>query len=331
MTRTAGTLQRLERLLTMVPWLLENPGVTIDEVSERFGVARDELADDLDILGYCGLPGYGGGDLVEVSLMGDRIVVRMADFFARPLTLSVREAVTLLLAARALSSVEGLAESDALRRAAATLEGALGAESVQVAVDLTSEGDQWLAPVRDAVAAGRVVELVYRSAKRAETTRREVEPWAVVGAGGAWYLQGYCRDAQGPRDFRLDRIKELRVTDEPVTHAAPANPAPPVYRPGPDDIAVTLELAPAAWWVAEWAVVDEVTGAGPKRRISLRTPDLEWAARLVLQLGGNATVVGPDELRDRVAELARQTLAGYEPANEDLGGAPQPPDAPSRK
>jgi predicted DNA-binding transcriptional regulator YafY len=183
---------------------------------------------------------------------------------------------------------------------------------VQVAVDLTSEGDQWLAPVRAAVADGRVIGLVYRSARRAETSSRLVEPWAVVGAGGAWYLQGYCRTAQAPRDFRLDRIKELHVTDERVTIPAPSEPAPPVYRPAPDDIAVTLELAPAAWWVAEWAVVDKVTGTGRKRRVQLRTPDLEWAARLVLQLGGNATVVGPEQLRDRVADLARQTLAGYE-------------------
>lgn len=311
MTRPGGTLQRLERLLTMVPWLLDHPGVTIDEASTRFGVGREELAEDLDTLGYCGLPGYGGGDLVEVSLMGDRIVVRMADFFARPLTLSVREAVTLLLAARALSSVEGLEESDALRRATATLEQALGAQAAQVAVDLTSEGDQWLAAAREAVATRRVVELVYRSAKRAETSRRLVEPWSVVGAGGAWYLQGFCRQAQGPRDFRLDRIKELHLTDERGTRAPPAETAPPVYRPGPDDIPVTLELAPAAWWVAEWAVVDRVSGSGRKRRVRLRTPDLEWAARLVLQLGGNATVVEPPALRARVAELARDTLAAY--------------------
>lgn len=310
MTRSAGTLQRLERLLTMVPWLLDNPGVSLDEVSERFAVPRDELTADLDILGYCGLPGYGGGDLVEVSLMGDRVVVRMADFFARPLNLSLREAVTLLLAARALSSVEGLPESDALRRAAGTLEAALGAQ-VHVAVDLGTEGDQWLGPARDAVAAGRVVELVYRSAKSAETTTRSVEPWAVVGAGGAWYLQGHCRQAEGPRDFRLDRVKELRITDEASPAPPPTHPPPPVYRPEPDDIEVTLDLAPPAWWVAEWAVVDEVTGHGRSRRISLRTPNLEWAARLVLQLGGNAAVVGPARLEDRVRELAQQTLAAY--------------------
>ena len=310
--RPAGTLARLERLLTMVPWLLDNPGVSIDETSERFAVPRQELAEDLDILGYCGLPGYGGGDLVEVSLMGDCIVVRMADFFARPLNLSLREAVTLLLAARALSSVAGLPESDALARAVTKLELVLGGDAARVAVDLTSDGDQWLAAARESVAAGRVVHLVYRSAKHAETSERDVEPWAVVGAGGAWYLQGYCRSAQGPRDFRLDRIKELRLTDEPVAQPRPADPPPPVYRPGADDVAVTLDLVPAAWWVSEWAVVDAVKQTrGRRRRITLRTPDLEWAARLVLQLGGGATVVSPQQLQERVRELAAQTLAGY--------------------
>jgi proteasome accessory factor C len=309
--RPAGTLERLERLLTMVPWLLDNPGVTLAEVSERFAVPREQLAEDLDILGYCGLPGYGGGDLVEVSLMGDRVVVRMADFFARPLTLSLREAVTLLLAAKALGSVGDLAESAALKRAVAKLELLLGGNAARVTVDLSSEGDQWLAAAREAVASKTVVHLVYRSAKHAETTRREVEPWAVVGAGGAWYLQGYCRSAQAPRDFRLDRIKELTPTGERVVQPPPADPTPPVYRPGEDDLVVTLDLQPAAWWVTEWAVVDEMKQSRGRRRITMRTPDLEWAARLVLQLAGGATVVGPPQLQERVRELATQTLASY--------------------
>ncbi len=311
MTRPAGTLHRLERILTMVPWLLEHPGVSLDEISERFDAPRDELTADLDILGYCGLPGYGGGDLVEVSIVGDRVSVRMADFFARPLTLSMREAVTLLLAARALSSVEGLADSDALRRAVEALERALGSSAAKVEVDLGSDGTQWLAQARQAVNDGTVVELVYRSASRAETTEREVEPWAVVGAGGAWYLQGYCRSAQGARDFRLDRVRQMRLTGERV-QAPPTQPPPPVYQPQASDIPVTLELAASAWWVAEWAVVDEDRTKGTTRRITLRTPSLEWAARLVLQLGGRARVAGPDELAQRVRELAADTLARYE-------------------
>lgn len=311
MTRPTRTLQRLERILTMVPWLLENPGVTLGEISERFGGPREEVAEDLDILGYCGLPGYGGGDLVEVSIVADRVTVRMADFFSRPVNLSLREAVTLLLAARALSSVEGLPESDALRRATARLEKVLGSQAARVTVDLRSDGDQWLAPARRAVAEQTVVHLTYRSASKAQTTERDVEPWAVVGRGGSWYLQGYCHQAGGPRDFRLDRVKEMHTTGQPVTSAPPDRPAPPVYQPSPDDTTVTLDLQPDAWWVAEWAVVDSAVTKRAVRRVTMRTPSVEWAARLVLQLGGHATVVAPPQVVQRVRDLAAATLRGY--------------------
>lgn len=313
MNRPTPTLQRLERVLTMVPWLLDHPGVSVDEVEERFGVTRAELADDLDVLGYCGIPGYGGGDLIEASLVGDRVTVRMADFFSRPLRLSLREAVTLLLAAQALASVEGLPESEPLRRAVAKLQAVLGGDSARLAVDLHAPGDEHLPTLRRAVADGQVVHLVYRSTSKAETTERDVEPWSLVGHGGAWYLQGWCRAATGPRDFRLDRVKELRLTGERVAAARRGRPAPPVYEPAAGDVEVVLDLQPAVWWVAERAVTDEIIERDGIRRIRLRTPAVEWVARLVVQLGGLAAVVAPAALADRVHELAATTLARYTP------------------
>lgn len=323
MTRSNRTLARLERILVLVPWLLEHPGVDVDEVTERFGVSRDELADDLDVLGYCGLPGYGGGDLVETSLFGDRVTVRMADFFRRPLRLSVREAVTLVLAARAFAAVEGMPESEALRRAEEKLSVALGAAApaaladARVAVDLHSPGDEHLPALRAAVEEGRVVHLVYRAAGTATTTERDVEPWAVVGAGGAWYLQGHCRLAGGPRDFRLDRIRALEVRDERVPAAAPAAGWSPAYEPGPDDEQVVLELAPTAWWLGEWVVADEVVDDGPVRRVTLRTSRLDWVARLVLRHAQEVSVVAPEALRARVRALAAAALQRYEPESTD--------------
>lgn len=308
---TTRTLQRLERILVLVPWLLENQGVTVDEVVARFGVTRVELADDLDVLGYCGLPGYGGGDLVEASIVGDRVVVRLADFFARPLNLSVSEAVTLLLAGRALGGVEGLAETAALNSAVAKLEQLLGADAARVAVDITAPGDELLAPLRGAVADGKVVRILYRSAARAQTQWREVEPWAVVGHLGSWYLQGWARDADGERDFRLDRIKELQITDEVVDAGRRSDPGPPVYEPGPDDETVVLALQPGVAWVAEWLVTDEVRQEKDHLEVRLRTRSLDWVARLVLQLGGAAVVVEPATLRERVAHLAQVTLRNY--------------------
>lgn len=313
MSGTGTTLQRLERLLTLVPWLLENPGADIAVVSRELGVPRDDLLHDLDLLGYCGLPGYGGGDLIEVSVVGDHVTLRMADYFRRPLRLSMREAVTLLLAGRAVAGVPGLVDAGPLRSAVARLEHALGVTgegAPRLAIDLGGPGDEHLPELRDALTRRRVVRLTYRSESKAETSEREVEPWALTAAAGAWYLQGWCRVAQGPRDFRLDRVRALAVTDEPAP-VPEAPPPPPVYRPEPGDPEVVLDLEPRAHWLAGWVVPDEVTVRGRVRRVSFRVDHLDWAARLVLRLEGAATVVGPPELRARAAELARAALERY--------------------
>jgi predicted DNA-binding transcriptional regulator YafY len=311
------TLERLERVLTMVPWLLEHQGASLDDLAERFTTSPEEVAEDLDILGYCGLPGYGGGDLVEVSVVGGRVTIRMAEFFRRPLRLSMREAVTLLLAGQVVAGVPGMSESASLRSAVAKLQDLVGPglDGTQVAVDLSAPGDELLPVLRDAIEQRRVVRLEYRSAAGTDLTTRDVEPLAIIGTQGAWYLHAHCRLAGGPRDFRLDRIKEATLTGEEVTVDPTPHPPPPVYEPAADDLAVMLDLEPAAWWILDWAVVDEVEERRSTRRIRLRARSLDWAARLVLSLAGSVRVVGPDQLAVRMQELAEQTLDRYRDPN----------------
>jgi predicted DNA-binding transcriptional regulator YafY len=318
---TARALDRLERVLVMVPWLLEHQGATFDEVAARFGTSPEQVAADLDVLGYCGLPGYGGGDLVEVTTFGDAITIRMADFFRRPLRLSLREAVTLLLAARSFAQVQGLAESPALRRAVERLEDLVGAGApvdpgdIRMAVDVRAEGDEFLPPLRQALEGRRVVRLTYRSASRAQTTVRDVEPWALVGRAGAWYLRAWCRSAIGRRDFRLDRVVELQVLDETVPARPREEPGPvAVYEPASDDPWVVIDLERSAWWLGERLAAEPATPAeGGWRTYRFQVRELDWLARRLLPFGSRARVVAPAELADRLGQLARRLRELYAP------------------
>lgn len=314
----SATLRRLDRILAMVPWLLANPGVRIDDVAERFGTTPREVASDLDVLGFCGVPGYGGGDLVEVSVLGDRVEVRMADFFRRPLRLELGEAMTLLLAGRALLGAPDLADPDALRRAVRRLETALGAASVEV--DLSAPDRALLARLRDATEHGRVVRLRYRSASSERETSRVVEPWALVAAGGSWYLRGHCRQAQARRDFRVDRIREATVTDERAAPAPEGAVDAPGYAPGEDDLDVLLDVDPSVDWLLD--AVPAATAPEPGK-VRLQARSLEWAARLVLSLGGAARALEPPELAERVGALASTARALYGEVASTAGGTPR--------
>lgn len=303
-----ATLARLDRILAMVPWLLANPGAHLDEVAERFETTAGEIAADLDILGYCGVPGYGGGDLIEATVVGDRVHVRMADFFRRPLRLGMREGVTLLLAGRTLLATPGLSDPASLRGAVERLERWLGV--AEVAVDLGDADESLLGRLREAAEELRVVRLTYRSTGAERETERDVEAWAVLAAHGSWYLRGFCRAAGAPRDFRLDRIREASGTGQRgAPPPAGAMSTPPRYVPSDDDVEVLLDLDPRAVWLA-----DAVPGAALRDERTLAFParSMEWAARLVLSLAGDARVLEPASLAEHVRDLVRATRSQYD-------------------
>lgn len=320
-----ATLTRLRRILVMVPWLLDHPGVAVQEVARRFDVDPAEVIEDLDLLGYCGLPGYGGGDLIEASVSGGQVVVRMAEFFARPLSLTRREGLALLLAARATrdsgvfgptGAVDGGAvQVTPLSTAIAKLERHLGARAdVPVAMDVRAGGAEHLPGLLPAVTEHRVLTLTYRSGSKDQTTVREVEPWTVRLVDGAWYLQGYCRLAQDQRSFRLDRIIDLQVTDQPAPHP-PDDVGPPVYRPAPEDPTVIIEVSPQALWIADHVVLtDRDHRADGWTRLQFQATTLDWAARLLLRLGDQARVVDPPQLARLRRSRALDVLAVYDDA-----------------
>jgi proteasome accessory factor C len=329
MTSAGRTLVRLQRILVLVPWLLDHPGAALQDVADRFGTTQAQVAEDLDVLGYCGVPGYGGGDLVEVSIFGGRVTVRMADFFRRPLRLSLREALTLLLAGRAVERMQGLGHITELRGALGKIERVLGVVTPpSLAIDLSSPGEEHVPVLRAAVAKQQVVRIVYWSGSKAETTERDVEAWALTGFRGVWYLQGWCRLAKAPRDFRLDRIRTVTVTGERIPVDRPRLRTSPAYQPKATDETVILDLRRPAWWVAEWVVCEHVEEMeqGEIRRITMRTSQLEWIARLLLRLGEHAEVVAPSELADRVAQLAWDTLERYQPKRLVTTRVENPPD-----
>lgn len=299
------------RMLTLVPWLLERPGASVSETAEAFGVEQRTIRRDLEALDFCGLPGLRGGDLFEVTIVGDRIVVRMADELRRPLRLTPREALRLVLTVDAVADVFG-GDLPALRTAVEKVRTAAGVPP-GVHVELDPGGSLWLEPLREALRAGVQVELGYRGRNDIEPARRLVDPWALHVADGAWYLQGNDVAVGERRTFRLDRVVAVERTDTPVQTRAPEGQLPaPAYTPGSDDVPVTLFLAPAARWVLDAVTPDEVVdGPDGGAEVTFRTDAPRWVTRLVLTAGGAARVIAPDWLGDQVAEAARAAAERY--------------------
>ncbi len=307
---SARTAERLARILAMVPWVIANPGTTVDEVCRRFGYTRGDLVRDLDLVFVCGLPGYGPGDLMEAYLDGDEVVIDMADYFRRPIALTGVEALMLLASGMAMLSA-GTADA-ALSSGVAKLTAALLPDPGVIDVGLPELDD--LAVVRRAASAGEVLRIEYVSIGTGATSVRDIEPWRVFSALGNWYVSAHCRLAAGERVFRVDRIRTLTATAE---HFAPPShpPAPAVrYTPGADDVVVQIALEPAGAWVADYFPVRVVDSADFPLVVEFAASDPAVTARLLLRLGADARLLdGGDAaaVRTRLEEMRSRLLSRY--------------------
>ncbi|MGH3626117.1 MAG: helix-turn-helix transcriptional regulator, partial [Sciscionella sp.] len=271
--------ERLPRLLALVPYFLAHPGVLIEDAAADFGVSAKQLRRDLELLWMCGLPGYGPGDLIDLSFSGDTVSVTFDAGMRRPLRLSAAEATSLLVALRALAETSGVADTDAVQRALAKVESAVGqAQPTGVVVGRLADDQEGVAGVRETVRGAldrqRALHLRYYTASRDKITERTVDPMRLLLMEGRSYLEAWCREACGVRLFRLDRVEEVTELSElsiPPADAEPTDVSVGLFRPAPDQRVAELLLGADARWVAEYYPVDEAVDlADGRTRVRMR-------------------------------------------------------------
>jgi len=308
--RDAST--RLRRLLAIVGWLARVGEAPIAEVAARFGLADDEVVRELELAACCGVPPYSPDALLEIVVTDDKVQAFLPDELARPRRLTPAEGFALAAAARTILAVPGADDGGALAGALAKLDAVLG-DHRGLVVDL--DEPSLLAAARRAVDDRSAVEIEYHSASSDETTRRVVEPLAVVSLDGHWYMDAHCRRAGGLRRFRVDRIRELRVVGHRSSVAGEGDRDPSAaFVPGPGAVNVQLVLGPEARWVADTVpLVDLQPGPGEAVVVTLAVGGRAWLERLLLQVGPHARVLAPDELVGVASDAARRVLRRYVP------------------
>ena len=303
------TAKRLTRILAVLPWIIEHEGAPTDDVVERFGYANTaELVKDLHLVFMTGLPGYGPGDLIDVDVFDDEVFVNAADYFARPLRLTPPEALGLLAAG--LTMVESDQAPPSLRSAVEKLIAVVAPDDGDVvAVDVPTPPHVRL--LREAIEERSPVHIAYVGLASNVRTERTVEGHSVFFNLGNWYLSGFCRKAGASRVFRVDRIDAIELVagsyeiDETETQAMIQ------YQPTESDVRTSFTLSPQSTWVAEYYPLEVQELDEGYLRVTMSVSDPLVAARLLLQLGDQATNIEGTEVVDTLEELRARILARY--------------------
>jgi predicted DNA-binding transcriptional regulator YafY len=213
-------ITKVERLLNTLYTIQLYPGIKARRLGEMIGVQPRSIQRYVKELRQLGF------DVVSSTGAAGGFVLRGSQM-VRPLSFSGPEAMALFVAARVLLQKEGFPYQENLQTALDKISGAishrdrdffLGLEPrVSLLVDQIKNYIPWEDVFRDineAILSRRVLKVTYYSFSRNATGERELEPYHVLFKEGAWYLIAYCRNRQGIRLFRVDRIQELHLTPE---------------------------------------------------------------------------------------------------------------------
>jgi predicted DNA-binding transcriptional regulator YafY len=313
-------VKRLDRLFAVLVLLQGRRRVRARDLAHRLEVSERTIYRDVAALSEAGVP--------VVALPGAGYELAEG-FFLPPLVFTPAEASALTLGARLLAvQAAGRVPDDAqgaLEKLAAVLPAATRREVDRLTevIDLTSRrrpfdlDDPRLAALQESVRARRVVRLRYHAFGSGQVTEREVEPRRLQYAGGAWYLNAYCRTRRGERAFRLERIDAYELLSETFAPREDGAGAAPDRRARePAQVRVRFEAA-AVRWVREWQhqgleAEEPADAAGAVvMRYAVEAP-LEMRPWL-LGWGAAAEVLAPPALRAALRDEALRLAAKLAP------------------
>ena len=314
---------RADRLLSALLLLQAHGKQTGRELAARLDVSARTIHRDMEALSAAGVPVFalrgvrGGWQLDEqwrTQVPGLDEAELRAFLMAQPRI--VGDQVLADAAERALDKLLA-ALPDTLRQRAVAMRQRLFVDTAAWygrTEDLTA-----LPIVQDALSRDRQLWIQYVRArteratdedKSSRTSERIVHPMGLVAKGISWYL--VANTAKGYRTFRVSRIREARVLDEPCERPADFDLATywrtstTAFMDSRRRYAVTLRMDPSAAerlkdWFRETTVLGPTSPADLRVTVNARFDDEEQALFIVLGFGARAEVVSPPSLQVQVA------------------------------
>lgn len=201
---------KTDRLIGILSVLLQKETVTAPELARRFEVSRRTISRDIEDLCKAGIPictrqGAGGGIGIMEGYRIDRTL------------LTSREMQMILAGLRSLDSVSGNRFYVRLMEKLQPGSSVFVSGRDSILIDLSSWYKGSLAPkleiIRAAIEERRLLVFYYYG-PGGESSRR-IEPYYLVFKWSSWYVWGWCGERKAFRLFKLNRMEQITVSEEP--------------------------------------------------------------------------------------------------------------------
>lgn len=292
---------KIYRLLSILTTLLNHDLVSAKDLAERNEVSIKTIQRDIDALNMAGIPVYsekgmkGGYGILDTYKLDTKLLSRMEVGILNSMLeglSAIYDNKQLVNLWEKLESASDPGQSDAPPPMKVDLSPWNEDETVTDKVKM----------LMDAMQQRTLVDIAYYNMEGIPSNRW-IEPMALTMRNGRWYLAAYCRTKEAIRNFKVNRIKTMAMTDQ---HFNPRDvqAVDDTADAGLDDVKKVLRFDAAAYpRVVDIFNADEIEEtADGHLTVTTYRRSAWWLMSMILSFGHQVEVLEPPALIDAVKE-----------------------------
>lgn len=202
-----SAVDRAARALDLIPYILENPGIELDSLAEKFGITQKQVLSDLEIIFLCGLPGYTPYELIDLTFEDGIVTVIDPQVLDKPRVFTQSEAIVLNLG---LSIMKAALRDKMTLERIETLQSKLQSKFKSISDVSIAMGNppNFYEMIIQSIRDKSIVEIVYHSVSKDAISKKILAPKNVYVSAGNYYMSAIDLKLSQERNYRLDAITE---------------------------------------------------------------------------------------------------------------------------
>jgi len=296
--------QRALRTMDLVPYILENPGISTIDLAAKFSVTQKQIEKDLQLIFLCGLPGYTPYELIDLTFEDGIVSIIEPQVLTKPRNFSSNEMVVIKLGLEILREIN-VNEPNKLDKISTLLQ-KVHRETDQDSVLLAKEisTSPYYSVINTAISQRKQLSIEYQSVSKDQLSTRLIVPYNISMLNGNLYLSAYDTDRQSDRVFKLDLISKCEIGERTELDLVKSTSIDQIV-----ELMVDVKLTNFIERNTSIIVDQRLTADGIK--VTLKVNNLEWISRAVISYAPNITVISPIALSEMIEQRAKNLLNAY--------------------
>lgn len=295
---------RALRTMDLIPYILEHPGISINQLSKNFAVTEKEIEKDLQLAFMCGLPGYTPYELIDLTYEDGVVSIIDPQVLNKPRSFSSNERVVIALGLEILKNINS-SNDDNLKKIENLSKKFMDEESgdsvMIVEQNLTFP---FLNIINQAVFETRVIVFDYQSISKDVLSNRKVAPYKLFLQNGNLYLSGYDYHAQSDRIFKADQIVNCAIGGQ-------ANLGQANSPQKEETVELIVDLKAVNFIERNSTIIIDQKMRNGQLHVKLKVSNIDWLKRAILSNAPSIKVISPQSLASEVEQMASDLISAY--------------------